>query len=234
MKKKSILVLFSVIAFPICCFPQIPEKEFWPALNAVFETSSRSRITALIERHTGEESFYEQTKVGAIFNYRAKKILNFTDHIDKDNESHLVLGGGYEFLRTDQGNGTKDEHRILSQLTPKYLFGLGILAQDRNQIEFRWIAGQFDFRYRNRLTVSRQLTIDKFRLTPYASGELFWDRNQHAWNENQYAFGVKIPYQKRLMVDTFYMRQNCTTCSLDPLDILGLTLNLYFDWPRRK
>ena len=45
---------------------------------------------------------------------------------------------------------------------------------------------------------------------------------------------MTIPYQKLLMVDTYYMRQNCTTCSLDPLDILGLTLNLYFDWPRRK
>src|SRR5688572_11946719 len=110
MKMRSILVLFSVLTFPICGSAQTdpaPDKEFWPTLNAIFETSSRSRIAALIERHTGEDTFYEQTKVGATFNYRVKKLLNFADHIDKDNEYHLVLGSGYEFLRTDQGNGTK-------------------------------------------------------------------------------------------------------------------------------
>ena len=162
MKMKSILVLFSVLTFPICCSAQTDpgaEKEFWPALNATFETSSRTRSSSTLERHTGEDSFYEQTKLGAVFNYRVKKIFNFADQIDKDNEYHLVLGGGYDFLRTEQSSGTRSEDRILAHFTPKYLLGFGIQAQDRNQMEFRWVAGQFDFRYRNKLTLSRQLTI---------------------------------------------------------------------------
>lgn len=31
--------------------------------------------------------------------------------------------------------------------------------------------------------------------------------DHHARNENQYPFGVRIPYRKPLMVDTFYMCQ---------------------------
>src|SRR5262245_17543853 len=116
MRKKPILELLLVITLPIYCHAQTstgPQVEFWPALNTVFETSSRSRVTAILERHTGEDSFYEQKKVGAIFSTRVKRIVNFADHIDKDNEYHLVVGGGYEFLRTDQGNGIRSEHRIL-------------------------------------------------------------------------------------------------------------------------
>lgn len=67
-----------------------------------------------------------------------------------------------------------------------------------------------------------------YEFTPYATGELFWDRNHHSWNQNQYAFGVQLPYKRHLMVDTYYLRQNCTTCSEDPLNVWGVTLNLYF------
>lgn len=39
---------------------------------------------------------------------------------------------------------------------------------------------------------------------------MFWDRNSHPWNENRYAFGVRLPYKEKLMLDTFYLRKNCT------------------------
>jgi hypothetical protein len=48
-----------------------------------------------------------------------------------------------------------------------------------DRIEFRWNAGTYDFRYRNRLTIDRPFKIKKLRFSPYAAGELFWDRNHH-------------------------------------------------------
>lgn len=35
-------------------------------------------------------------------------------------------------------------------------------------------------------------------------------------------------YKQRLSLDTFYLHQNCTTCSKQHINVLGLTLNLYF------
>jgi Protein of unknown function (DUF2490) len=231
------LIALSVI-IPLSCKAQSqPDRanEFWPALNATFEVGARSRVKAIVEKHNGEDEAFKQWKVGAVFSHRMKRIVKPRQgDIDEENEYNLVVGAGYEFLRTDQNSGTKDEHRILLQLIPKYLLGAGILGQDRSQFEFRWVNGQYDFRYRNKLIIDRPFKIDKFRFSPYASGEVFWDRNHHSWNENQYAFGVQLPYKKTLMLDTFYMRQNCTTCSLDPLNVIGVTLNLYINWPRKK
>ena len=158
-----------------------------------------------------------------------KRILKrHRDDINEENEYNLVVGGGYEFLKTNQINSTKVEHRVLVESTPKYMLPARFLVQDRSRIEFRWNGGTYNFRYRNKLTVDRPFKINKFRFQPYASGELFWDRNHHAWNENQYAFGVQFPYKKLLMLDTYFLRQNCTTCSQDPVGVFGIKLNFYF------
>ena len=41
------------------------------------------------------------------------------------------------------------------------------------------------------------------------------------------AAGVQWPYKRVLMLDTYYLRQNCTTCSPAHLNVAGLTLNFY-------
>lgn len=215
-------------------FGQSPsaEKEVWPALRATFDVKPRIGVQVFVEKHSGEDASLSQWKVGALVSYRMSRILTkHRDDIDDENQYNLAVGGGYEFVQTNQTNGTKREHRVMVQTTPKYIPGGGVLLQDRSRAEFRWVDGVYNFRYRNKLTADRELKISKARFTPYASGELFWDRNHHAWNQNQYAFGVQLPYKKLLMVDTYYLRQNCTTCSQDPVSVFGVTLNFYF---RRK
>jgi hypothetical protein len=212
-----------------------PATQAWGALNASFELSEKTRITAVVEKHNGEEGGYGQEKIGAVFSYRMKRFgKHLRGDVDRENEYNLILGAGYEFITTDQNGSSKREHRLLLQSTPKFVFALGFLAQDRNRIEFRWNAGTYDFRYRNRLTIDRPFKVGKVRFTPYAAGELFWDRNHHSWNETQYAFGVQWPYKKIFMLNTYVLHQNCTTCSNNPLNIAGITANLYFDWPRKR
>lgn len=205
------------------------EKELWPAFRVNFSLQPRIGVQVFAEKHNGEDASLSQWKVGAIFSYRMSRILTrLRDDIDEENKYNLVVGGGYEFVQTDQTNSTKREHRVMVQATPKYIPGGGVLLQDRSRVEFRWVDGVYNFRYRNKLTADRPLKINKLRFTPYVSGELFWDRNHHAWTENQYAFGVQLPYKKLLMVDTYYLRQNCTTCSQDPVSVFGISLNFYF------
>lgn len=80
--------------------------------------------------------------------------------------------------------------------------------------------------------ISDRLQAGRFRFTPYGSGELYYDRNHHSWNQNQYGFGMQFPYKKRLMLDTYLLHQNCTSCSQNPVNMIGATLNLYFRQPQ--
>jgi len=205
-----------------------PEKDLWPTLSATFEFSSRFHLQTTAENHHSIDSHFDQWELGAIFTYqRWRRIWRHDADVDEEDRHHIVLGGGYEFVRANDNGSIKREHRIVFQSTPKYSVGLGILVQDRNRLEFRWKEEGYNFRYRNKLIIDRPFQIGSVTFIPYAAGELFWDRNSHAWNENRYAFGVRLPYKKRLMLDTFYLRKNCTGCNRTPTDVLGLTLNLY-------
>ena len=161
--------------------------------------------------------------------YRLKRMLvpHLTD-IDEDNEHYLVGGAGYEYLQTINKGKVSRENRIVIQATPAFRPGAGLLLSDRNRVEFRRVNGDESVRYRNKLTVIRAFQAHHFRFTPYASGELFYASNHHSWNENQYAFGVQLPYKQRLMVDTYYLRQNCTTCGQNPLNVWGVNAQPLF------
>jgi hypothetical protein len=216
-------------------FGQTPtgtSSEFWPSLKANIDLRPKTSLQLWVEKHNGEDDSSLQWKVGALLSYRMKRILKLRrSDIDEENEHTLVVGVGYEYLRTTQSDKTKIENRIIIQATPRYVPGAGFLVTDLNRLEFRWANGSYNARYRNKLTIDRGLKLLNFNFTPYASGELFYDRNLHSWKENRYAFGVQLPYKKRLMVDIYYLRKNCTACSQDHLNVLGLMLNLYF---RRK
>lgn len=205
------------------------ENEVWPKVSAFIELRPKTRLEIFAQRQNGEDFPSLQWNTGAMISYRMKRMVR-RDETDLDEETRhfLVLGGGYEYLQTTQNDNVKRENRIVFQGTGRHLPGAGLLLTDRNRLEFRWVNGVYDFRYRNKFVVNRAFKISKLRLTPYASGELFWDRNHHSWGEDQYSFGVQFPYKKRLMLDTFYLHQNCTTCSQQHINVLGLTLNLYF------
>ena len=150
--------------------------------------------------------------------------------INENNEHYLVFAAGYEYLHTVQNGRKTIENRIIAQATPRVLFA-GVLLSDRNRTEFRWVNGVYDFRYRNKVVISDRLQAGTVRFTPYASGELYYDRNHNSWNQNQYGFGVQFPYKKRLMLDTYLLHQNCTSCSQNSVNMIGATLNLFLDSP---
>lgn len=201
-----------------------------PAVTTSIDLGPHSRLQIFGRLESGLNYPYRRSRVGASFSYRMKRILRpHRPDIDEENEHNLVVGGGYEFLDRTEGRETSREHRINIDVTPRLLLGAGFLATDRNRIEARWVNGVYNVRYRNRLAVLRPLEAGKFRFTPYGNGELFYDRNLHSWNRTQYGFGVQFPGKGRFMVDTYYLRENCTGCSPNRLNYWGIALNMYFN-----
>jgi hypothetical protein len=198
-------------------------KEFWPAVKIHIDFRRSFRLQLTGERHDGEDAKNLQANLGALFSFRMKPILkNALKTVDSEEGYYMTVGMGYEHLQPSS------ENRLVVQGTPRYTPGAGILLTDRSRLEFRWLETSYDFRYRNKLTIQRSFKVEKFRFTPYASGEIFWDRNLHAFNENQIALGVRLPFKHRLVLDTYYQRQNCNTCKQEKVNIFGLALNIFF------
>ena len=64
--------------------------------------------------------------------------------IDEENEHHLVLGGGYEYLHTVQNGSKRIENRTIAEVTSRVHVGR-VRLRDRNRGEFRWVNGVYDF-----------------------------------------------------------------------------------------
>ena len=103
-----------------------------------------------------------------------------------------------------------------------------ILVRDRNRLELRWVNGEYSTRYRNQVSVDYDILIHDYKLTPYGAAELYYDGAKHSWNEEQYTAGIEWPFRRIFMVQTYYLRQHCTSGNPVNTNAGGLTLNFYF------
>ena len=203
--------------------------EVRPKIVADIELIPRTRLQTWGELQHGVDFSFQRWRTGFLLNRRMKPILKaHRQDIDADKEHHLVFGAGYEYLHTLQNGSLKIENRIITQVTPNYLARGDILITDRNRVEFRWVNGAYDVRYRNKLVIQHAFEVHNFEFAPYGSGELYYDRNHKSWNQNQYGGGIQFPYKKLLMLDTYLLHQNCTSCSQHSVNMFGATLTFYF------
>jgi hypothetical protein len=206
------------------------DTQVWPEFDAHIQLASHLRILAFSGVEQGVDFPYQQWYLAAAVGYQFKPILR--EHllnIDPDKEHYLVFGGGYEFLRTIQSGIAKHENRVTLDATPGFRLPADFLVRDRNWLELRWINGVYSTTYRNMLTVERDLLVNGFRFSPYGSAEFFYNGAQHSWDTQWYTAGVEWPYKRLLMIDTYYRREHCNTCSPSNWNVGGVTLNLYFE-----
>jgi hypothetical protein len=233
MRVKSVARFFLLAALPYLNATRAAgqvEDTVWearPKVVAAVDLLPRTRVETWLEFQEGLDFSFRRWRTGGLLSRRMKPILNLRlRDIDEDNDNYLVLGAGYEYLHTIDRGRLVIENTIIAQAAP-HIFLAGLLLGDRNRTEFRWLNGVYNLRYRNRLTANRQSQVGTFRFAPYAYGELFYN-SRLRWNQREYASGVQFPFKSRLMVDTYWLRESCTSCSHGSVDMIGVTLNLYF------
>lgn len=200
----------------------------WFVGNVWIQLPHHLRILAAGELNAGTNYSYQQWTAGAGLAYQWKRVSELTHlvNINSDKESRLVFASGYEYLWTEQEGSTSVEDRLLLVATPRYRpFGRWLI-EDRNRVEFRWVDGDYETRYRNRLAVERDLLVGSFRFTPYVSAEFFYSFGNNSWDEQQYAVGIQWPFRRVFMVETYYLYQH-TTKAPTGTNVFGLSMNFY-------
>lgn len=204
------------------------ETEVWPEVDVHTQLPSHLRLLAFSGVEKGISYPFQQWYSAAALGYQFKPILR--EHllnIDLDKEHHLVFGGGYEFLRTTQSGQVHHENRITIDATPGFRLPASFLVRDRNRIELRWIDGIYSTTYRNMLFAERDFLVHGFRFNPFGSAEAFYDGPKHSWNEAWYTVGILWPIRRVAMVETYYRRKNCATCTPTDWNAAGVALHVY-------
>ena len=204
------------------------ETQIWPEADLHWQLPSHLRVLGFAGLQQGAGFPYQQWYTAAALGYQFKPILRpHIENIDPDKEHYLVLGAGYEYLQTTTSGVSTRENRLTVEVTPGYRLPAEFLIRDRNWIELRWINETYSTTYRNRLTVERDFLTHGFRFSPYGSAEAFYDGTKHSWNDAWYTAGVEWPYKSVFMLDTFYRRENCTSCRPAHWNVAGVTLNFF-------
>jgi Protein of unknown function (DUF2490) len=205
------------------------ETEVIPEADAHIEMASNWRVLGFSGVQQGVGYNYQQWYAAAALGYQLKPILTpHRENIDPDKEHYFLFGGGYEFLRTTQSGTVKDENRIAIEALVGFRPSSDFLIRDRNRIEFRWVNGAYSTTYRNMPSLERDFLVHGVRFTPYAAVEVFYDGSKQSWNQEWYTGGIQWPYKRVFMLDTYYRREHCSTCTPESWNAAGVTLNFFF------
>ena len=219
--------MIAILSLPVSAQSQTA-GEFWPAIDVHYQFADSLRLLGFAGLKKGEEGHQQQWNTGLGLGYQWKDISKpHLKNIDPDKERTLLFGAGYEYLRT-VSQKPKSEDRFVLEAVPGFRPLSRLLVRDRNRVEFRWVNGVYSTRYRNNLSLDYDITAGEFRFTPYTSAEVFYDGAKDSWSQERYSAGVEWPYRRILMLQTYYLRQNCTTCSPAHLNVAGLSLNFFF------
>jgi len=96
-------------------------------------------------------------------------------------------------------------------------------------MELRSIGGEFSWRYRNRMTIEREFTIKRFRLNPYARGEIYYDSRFDKLSRTALIAGSSFPINRHFELEGYLEHQNDSGGSSNrTVNGVGIVVNLYF------
>jgi hypothetical protein len=134
---------------------------------------------------------------------------------------------GYRYL---QSAGDVRENRIVLETSPRFPLVWKILATDRNRGELRWIDGGPSWRYRNRLTMEREVSARSYAFTPYMRVEGYYDSRFNKWGATAWMAGIVFPIKKHFELEPTFQHMNETGGSANQqVETLGLTFSMYFN-----
>lgn len=223
LRKYAFLVWFA------CLVGHAQDTEFLSEVDGhlTLDSSFKAYLQAKDDREGGDP---EQFTFGpSIQIYRKpliklKKVTVFD--LDNAKSRPLVIESGYRIITASD---TAVEHRAVEAMTGHFPFVAGILLTERNRADLDWQNGRFTWRYRNKLTLERTVSIRSYHFIPYVAAEPFYESQYSKWSATDLYAGCLFPIGKHVELDSNYQHENDTGKRPNRQNhYIGLTLNLYF------
>ena len=199
------------------------------ARGGYFKVNSKVRLS-FQAKETREGGDPTQAELGPSIEVYFKPLVSLRDisKFDQDDAKKrvLALAVGYHYVPSADSPPT---NRLRLDLTSRVPMKAKILISDRNRADLDWQNGQFTWRYRNKLTIERRLTIHSYHPRPYVSAEPFYESKFNKWSTTALYAGCLFPIVQPIQIDSYYEHENNTGRRPNQqLNQFGLALNLYF------
>jgi hypothetical protein len=228
----KVVGVWIVFAFLACNRVHAQDIQFLPEIDAHLKLNSNFRVylQAKDDREGGDP---QQFTFGPSIQFYLKPIIKFK-HVklfDLDDEKlrQVVLETGYRIITAPN---TAAESRAVEAVTFHFPLMAAILLSDRNRADLDWKSGSFTWRYRNKLTLQRNIPIRSYHLIPYVAAEPFYESQFQKWSSTDLYVGSLFPVGKYVQFDAYYEHENNTGKSPNTQNnFVGLVLNLFFARP---
>lgn len=216
-------------AFLACLTASAQDTQFLPEIDTHL-TLNRSLRTYLQAKDDREGGDPEQFTFGPSLQFYNKPLVKLQHvtlfDLDDTKARAFILESGYRIVTAPS---VSPENRATEAATFNVPLGAGFLASDRNRADLDWQNGDFSWRYRNKLTLQRTVSIRSYHWTPYMAAEPFYESNYSKWSTTDLYVGGLLPVGKHVQFNAYYEHENDTGKSPNKQNhYLGLTLNLYF------
>jgi len=220
-------LLMAMVAAPLAA--QTQSLQGWPEVDTYFNLSSDVRVS-FFAAATREDRQGTDAEIGPNIDFYFKPLVKLKRitvfELDPSKSRLLMFRAGYRYMPSTNG---PTEHRGLLEATGRYPLVRGVLLSDRNRLDLRSIDGELAWRYRNRISAERTVSIRSYHFTPYIRAEVYYDGNFHKWSRTAETAGCIFPFRKRYEIEPYYEHQNETgTAPNRQVNALGLVLSLYF------
>ena len=217
------LVLLQTFGIQAQTFQFLPEVDVYykvdPKLQIYFQAKA-----------TREGGLPTQAEIGPSLEFFLKPWLKLKDvaafDLNEASKRPLAFAVGYRYLPSPN---TPAENRLRLDLTPRFPMKGKLLLTDRNRADLDWQSGKFMWRYRNKLTVQRRVTIHSYHPGLYVAAETFYESKYQKWSTTALYAGFSLPLFKRIQFEPYYEHQNNTGKKPNQqLNQLGVILEIHF------
>ena len=220
-------VLLAILASQVAAQEQ--SAQAWPEVDAHVTLNSDVRVS-FFAAATRENRQGSSAELGPNIDFYFKPLVKLTRitvfELDQSKSRLVMLRAGYRYMPSTNG---ATEHRGLLEATARYPLARGVLLSDRNRVDFRFIDGEFAWRYRNRISAERALSIHSFHFIPYLRAEAYYDGEVGKWSRTAETVGCIFPFRRRYELEPYYEHQNDTSTAPNrQVNALGLVLSMYF------
>jgi len=137
-----------------------------------------------------------------------------------------VLSFGYRYVASVNAATV---NRVITQATYNLPLKDKLLISNRNRGELNFSNGTLNWRYRNRSTLQRVVTLHSYHVTPYAGAEFYYTETYDKWSSTALTAGALCPLGKHTQIDTYYEHENNTGKKPNKqINAIGVILNLNF------
>jgi hypothetical protein len=226
--RRCFSVLLIVLSSPFTAGAQT--TQVWPELGVFTKVNDSMRFYFLATT-VKENKDSTEGEFGPNLDFYLRPVRNLkhlaTLRLDASKNRFLLLRVGYRYLNSFGDN--PDEHRAVIEATGRYPLAAGLLVSLRGRTDLRFIDDENSWRFRTRLSIEKELSVGRVRMTPYFRNELYYDSRFNAWSRTEWIGGATFPVRRHFELEGYFNYQNDT--GGDPnrqVYAIGSVLNVYF------